>query len=107
MMTPNARSSEDQLCADHPEHPRYRKLVTKARHTNASRDRDEVAFGFAPPSHTIFLHLRTGLEAVSAGLCLGDWDCVAEGFVMLQESERTLRPLLLAMQRQQDRRETS
>jgi hypothetical protein len=103
MFAPDEIPPEDRLCAHHPEHPRYRRLVTKALHTNRARDHDETTFGWAVPSSTVFLHLRTGLEAISAGLCTGDWDCVAEGFVMIQESERTLRPLLLAQDQQRSR----
>jgi hypothetical protein len=84
-----------ERCAEHPEDPRWRALVSKARTTNSTRDHDDRKAGWAAPSASLFLLLRTGLEAVSTGLCCEDWDCVAEGFVMLQELEHTLRPELL------------
>jgi hypothetical protein len=77
-----------QLVAEYMEHPRWRRFVLKARETNAKRDQDDRANGWATPSDTLPIdELRTGLEAVSAGLAKADWNCVAEGFVMIQHAE--------------------
>jgi hypothetical protein len=76
------------LVGEDMEHPRWRRLVIKARETNAKRDQSDRTSGFAAPSDTLPIdELRTGLQAVSAGLAMADWDCVAEGFVMIQHAE--------------------
>jgi len=61
-----------------------RELVARARETNARRDQDETAAGFANPSagptdETI----RTIICALMAGIMTSDWNAVAEGYVML------------------------
>jgi len=61
------------------------ELIRKAEMTNAERDRIEQANGMAPPSDCpLPMHLRTIDSALEAGLRMGDWDCVAEGLVMLR-----------------------
>jgi hypothetical protein len=80
------------LVGEHMEHPRWKRLVLKARETNAKRDTDDRANGWAAPADTLPIdELRTGLEAVSAGLAAADWQCVAEGFVMIQHAETRLQ----------------
>src|SRR6516225_1032760 len=61
-----------------------RELVARARETNARRDQDETAAGFAnpfagPTDETI----RTIICALMAGIMTSDWNAVAEGYVML------------------------
>jgi hypothetical protein len=86
---------QGRLCAQYPENPRWQQLVSQARQTNKDRDASELRSGLAPPTGSPFMCLRTGLEAISAGLCTEDWTCVAEGFAMLQLVEFGLRAFLL------------
>jgi hypothetical protein len=62
-------------------------LIRKAESTNAERDRMDRANGFAPPSAgPLDVELRTICAALEAGLRTEDWDCVAEGLVMLRDT---------------------
>ena len=87
---------ETELCAQHPEDAHWLELVEQAWRTNRQRDQDDRRAGWAPPTGSPFMLIRTGLEALSAGIATADWACVAEGFVMLQQVELGLRPALLA-----------
>jgi hypothetical protein len=83
--------------ADEPFSPgaskRYRRLLAKARQTNARRDADDREGGKAgaPGDCPLDLHLRTAISALAAGMDAGDWDCVAEGLAMLQDAELRAR----------------
>jgi hypothetical protein len=87
------------LCSEHPENPHWLSLISKARETNHERDLSDKKMGFGSPTSSLFHGLRTGLEAISCGICMEDFACVAEGFVMLQHVENMLRPLLLLMEK--------
>ena len=41
-----------EFCADAPTNPRWKRLVTKARRTNAQRDAGDRANGWAAPGDT-------------------------------------------------------
>lgn len=86
----------EQLCGENPGNARWRTFVERARATNAKRDGIDRQFGCAVPSIHPFEELRTALSALSAGIAMNDWDCIAEGFVMLQHAELRLRPQLWA-----------
>jgi hypothetical protein len=84
-----------QPVGENMQSPRWKRLVLQARATNAKRDADERALGWAAPADTVPLdELRTGLEAVSCGLATADWRAVAEGFVMIQHAETRLQEAL-------------
>jgi hypothetical protein len=81
-----------ELIGEDMENPRWRRLVLKARETNAERDKIERANGWAAPADTLPIdELRTGLAAISAGMAMADWTAVAEGFVMIQHAETRFR----------------
>lgn len=69
-------------------HPRYERLMNRARKVNKSRDCDDHKTGFAAPSDCdLPSHLRNAISAITAGLQGGDWNCIAEGLDMLQLAE--------------------
>lgn len=64
------------------------RLMQDARNTNHNRDLVDRKNGFAAPGDTtIDLHLRTAISAISTGVNMRDWTCVAEGLAMLQDAE--------------------
>jgi hypothetical protein len=72
--------------------PKSRRLVKKARRTNASRDKSERQHGFGVPSEIpIDCGLRTVITALACAIGKSDWDCVAEAYAMLQDIELKLR----------------
>lgn len=85
------------LCAEHPGCLHWQALITAARQTNAAHDAVEQTTGYVFPMVNPLHALRTGLESISGGICQADWPLVAEGFVMVQEVEALLRPLLVEM----------
>lgn len=65
--------------------------LQKARRTNMKRDASDTELGFATPAEDgPARHLATALEAIRAGGTREDWDCVAEGVVMLEDLQRRL-----------------
>lgn len=67
-----------------------RRLIEEARRTNIERDAEDREHGFAAPGAGPYLLLQTALTAIEAGILTGDWPCVAEGYVMLQDFTRKL-----------------
>lgn len=66
--------------------PNYHKLMNKARKTNRERDTIDHETGCAAPQEgTKGMLLRTAMCALQAGIASGDWNCVAEGQVMLEQ----------------------
>lgn len=69
----------------------FDKLIAKARHTNARRDAQEHRAGFAAPGDANFPGIvsswdlaRTAAMALQAGMKTKDWDCIAEGYLMIE-----------------------
>jgi hypothetical protein len=61
------------------------KLLAKARKTNARRDASDRKRGFAAPEDCPpFVFFKTAMSAIETGISASDWDCVAEGYVMLE-----------------------
>ena len=72
--------------------PDFDVLIRKARATNRRRDASERRSGFASPSDgPLDLTLRTVMSALEAGIRTDDWDCIAEGFAMLEDLEIAVR----------------
>jgi hypothetical protein len=70
-----------------------KRLLAKARKTNASRDARERSYGFqAPPDGSHWTYLCTAICALLAGMGMHDWSCIAEGVAMLQDIESRVRP---------------
>jgi hypothetical protein len=64
----------------------FDRLIQKARETNRRRDEEERAVGFAaPPDCDRESQLRTVVCALVSGIESKDWDCIAEGLVMLAD----------------------
>lgn len=73
---------------------RFNQLIKEAMITNEERDTQESEWGFASPDcGPLDLRLRTAMSAIQAGISIDDWDCVAEGYIMLAKLERALRIL--------------
>ena len=71
----------------------FARLLAKARRTNAQRDAGERAHGFAVPGDAgVWQHLRMAMQALEAGIRIGDVDCLAEGYVMLEQIEQAICP---------------
>lgn len=65
---------------------RLERLRRKAQRTNRRRDVSDALFGFAAPSRSPDeVWLKTITSALEAGIGREDWDCVAEGLVMLED----------------------
>lgn len=84
-----------------PSHDKtFYKLIMKARKTNAQRDAIERRHGFAAPESTpddiLFNTIRLAFEA---GLKRRNWDCIAEGYVMLIDNFLTRLEAALAARR--------
>lgn len=63
----------------------YNELMTKARKTNAKRDKDEREVGFMAASDgTPEDQLRTAMCAIQCGIVINDWECIAEAQAMLE-----------------------
>lgn len=66
---------------------RAKRLVARARRTNAQRDQTDLLSGFGIPSDgDLFDLVRTAMMAIEAGLECQDWACVAEGYVFLEQA---------------------
>lgn len=70
-------------------HSRTARLMAKARAVNAQRDAIDISGPVA--RCPLDLQLRTALSAIFCGLETRDWDCVAEGTVMIQDAEAQVR----------------
>jgi hypothetical protein len=58
--------------------------IQRATRRNTFRSRAERSAGFAAPEDcSLEVALRTVVCAIHAGLVLEDWDCIAEGLVLL------------------------
>lgn len=74
------------------ENPEYLALIRKAEQTNRERDAIDRKAGFASPLDTnCSACLRVVISAITAGINMRDWDCVAEGLDMLQHAELKIR----------------
>lgn len=72
----------------------FDSLLAQARKTNAVRDRiDREKGNGAPADYDVATQLRTVLSALQAGINTQDWNCVAEGYVMLEHAEAAIRPV--------------
>jgi hypothetical protein len=70
---------------------RFNQLVAKARHTNDERDTVEGKHGFANPVNCpVPVGVQTVLFAFQAGMARSDWDCIAEGYVILDDITKEL-----------------
>ena len=72
--------------------PAYQQLLAAARKQVAMMDRVDEKRGFA--HHDLLMSVRDSMAAISAGMQLKSWNEVAEGFVMLQQLELTIRDAL-------------
>jgi hypothetical protein len=64
----------------------YKKLMAKARQTNAKRDETDREGYFATPDYgPLSQMLKTAMSAVEAGIITADWNAVAEGQAMLEQ----------------------
>ncbi len=68
--------------------PAYQQLLAAARQQVAMMDRVGNAH------HDLLMSLRDAMAAISAGIQLKSWREVAEGFVMLQQLELSIRDAL-------------
>lgn len=83
-----------------------KKLLDKARRTNAHRDEIDHQSGFAPPGEPgcdrdggnrstpredLISLLATAHSAIECGMRTEDWNAVAEGAVMLEDAVNKLR----------------
>ena len=72
--------------------PNTLQIVAKAVKTNAHRDRMDAESGFLPPKDCpTDVFLRTAMVAIHTGLEQHDWDCVAEGYAMLQNIHTSIQ----------------
>ena len=74
------------------DNPAYQQLLAAARKQVAMMDRVDEKRGFA--HHDLLMSVRDSLAAISAGMQLKSWNEVAEGFVMLQQPELSIRDAL-------------
>ena len=66
-------------------------IISKARKTNAIRDNIDLKNGFAPPNRcSLDVFLKTAMGAILCGLQTEDFDCIAEGYVMLEDMHSKL-----------------
>jgi hypothetical protein len=72
--------------------PAYQQLLAAARQQVAMMDRVDEKHGNA--HHDLLMSLRDAMAAISAGIQLKSWREVAEGFVMLQQLELSIRDAL-------------
>ena len=70
----------------------YQQLLAAARRQVATMDRVDEKSGFA--HHDLLMSIRDAMTAISAGMQLTSMKEVAEGFVMLQQLELTIRDTL-------------
>lgn len=65
----------------------WQARLSKVKATNRSLDAVDREAGLATPAGAgLLAHLATALEAIKAGGVLGDWDCVAEGVLILEDA---------------------
>jgi len=65
----------------------YEELIAKAKATNLERDIIDRQSGYTAPSDRgLIPHLEVVSAAIEAGIRMDDWNCVAEGLVMLQDA---------------------
>lgn len=66
--------------------PKAKPYIDKARKTIARMDKSDHENGYATPVEVGPVEtVRTAMCAIEAGIALKDWDCVAEGYVMLEQ----------------------
>lgn len=67
-------------------------LVTEARETNRRCDVMDARAGFASPGQGDFLSdVRTAMMALAAAITNGEWDTVAEAYVILETAVNKTR----------------
>ena len=65
----------------------YEELILKAKAANLKRDTVDRQSGYAAPGDRgLAPHLEVASAAIEAGIRMGDWDCIAEGLVMLHDA---------------------
>ena len=74
------------------DNPAYQQLLAAARNQVAMMDRVDQKHGFA--HHDLLMSVRDAMAAISAGMHLKSWREVAEGYVMLQQLELSIRDAL-------------
>ncbi len=74
------------------DNPAYQQLLAAARKQVAMMDRADEKHGFA--HHDLLMSVRDAMAAISAGMHLKSWRKVAEGYVMLQQLELSIRDAL-------------
>lgn len=75
----------------------YEALMEKARATVKMMDKTDKKGGFATHLEVpLDTGLRTVIAAVGGGIAMQNWDCVAEGLVMLQEIGLKVRRSLIS-----------
>lgn len=66
--------------------PNRLEILATARATNRHRDKLDRKNGFAAPSDCpVDVALETAMGAIYAGLSSSDWNCVAEGYAILED----------------------
>ncbi len=85
-----------------------KKLIQKARMTNAKRDAHDGGCHLGAPGATVIrdgvdlthiMHLRVAMSAIWCGIQTGEpdangsWDCVAEGLAMLEKLHVAMSPI--------------
>ena len=66
--------------------PKALEILARARATNRHRDKLDRKNGFAAPSDCpVDVALGTAMGAIYAGLSSSDWNCIAEGYAMLED----------------------
>lgn len=66
--------------------PKAKPYIEKARKTIARMDKVDHEYGYATPKEIGLVEaVRVAMCAIEAGIALKDWDCVAEGYVMLEQ----------------------
>ena len=74
------------------DNPAYQQLLAAARNQVAMMDKVDEKQGFA--HHDLLMSVRDAMAAISAGMRLKSWREVAEGYVMLQQLELSIRDAL-------------
>ena len=74
------------------DNPAYQQLLAAARNQVAMMDKVDEKRGFA--HHDLLMSVRDAMAAISTGMHLKSWREVAEGYVMLQQLELSIRDAL-------------
>lgn len=70
----------------------YHNILVKAINKNREYERIERKHGYLPPKdYPLIEHLRTAMSAIGCGISIQNWNCVAEGLVLLAEIHERLK----------------